>query len=223
MEGAPGTTSVAIVVPSFRDEPSLREHRVHAAFYDPVMGLVDRAGMSGRRRRLVAEASGVVVEVGGGTGRNLPLYREVERVVVLEPDGAMRRRLLDRVAAAAVPIEVHETGIEHSGLPDDFADTVVVCLVLCTVDDPATALREIKRLLKPDGRVLFLEHVATPGLVGRLQAVASPVWSRTCGAGCRLDRHTLDEFRSAGFAITDCQRSGALVQGIAVPSKRVTS
>ena len=202
---------------------AVSDHPIHAFLYDPLMGLVDRAGMGERRRRLVAEARGEVVEVGGGTGRNLPFYRDVDRVVVLEPDGAMRARLLARVDAAAVPVEVHETGIEDSRLPDGFADTVVTSLVLCTVPSPAAALAEIRRLLKPDGRLLFLEHVAVPGVRGRLQALATPVWSRTLGGGCHLDRPTLDSIRAAGFAITDCHRSGVLVQGIAVPSKRLSS
>ena len=196
-------------------------HPVHAALYDPIMGLVDRAGMAERRRHLVAEARGEVVEVGGGTGRNLVHYRDVDRVVVLEPDAAMRAKLLARVPSAPVPVEVHETGIEDTTLPDGFADTVVASLVLCTVDDVAVALAAIKRLLDPDGgRLLFLEHVRSPGLRGRVQSAVTPVWRRTVGAGCHLDRSTLDAIRAAGFAITDCHRSGALVQGIAVPSNR---
>lgn len=199
---------------------SATNHPVHAFLYDPLMGLVDRTGMAERRRRLVAEARGEVVEVGGGTGRNLAHYRDVDRVVVLEPDVAMRARLLARMDAAAVPVEVHETGIEDTVLPDGFADTVVVSLVLCTVESPAAALAQIRRILKPDGRLLFLEHVAVPGLRGRMQAALTPWWSRTAGAGCHLDRPTLDHLRSAGFAITDCHRSGVLVQGIAIPSAR---
>jgi SAM-dependent methyltransferase len=195
-------------------------HPLHAALYDPVMGLVDRAGMAERRRRLVADATGEVVEVGGGTGRNLAHYRGVARVVVLEPDPAMRAKLLARVPAAAVAVEVHESGIEDSTLPDDFADTVVASLVLCTVDSQPEALAAIKRILKPTGRLLFLEHVRSPGLRGRVQSAVTPVWRRTAGAGCHLDRPTLDAIRAAGFAITDCHRSGALVQGTAVPSDR---
>jgi SAM-dependent methyltransferase len=198
------------------------DHPVHAFLYDPMMAVADRVGMADRRRRLVAEARGEVVEVGAGTGRNLPYYRDVDRVVVLEPDGAMRSRLLQRVEACAVPVEVHEAAVEDSGLPDGFADTVVVSLVLCTVDDPAVALAEIRRILKPDGRLLFLEHVAAPGLRGRAQSLVTPVWRRTVFPGCHLDRPTLDLIRSAGFAITDCHRSGVLVQGIAVPSKRIS-
>jgi SAM-dependent methyltransferase len=199
---------------------STASHPIHAALYDPVMGIVDRVGMADRRRRLVAEATGEVVEVGGGTGRNLPYYRDVERVVVLEPDAAMRAKLLARVPSAPVPVEVHETGIEDTTLPDGFADTVVASLVLCTVDDQAAALAAIRRLLGHEGRLLFLEHVRSPGLRGTVQSAVTPVWSRTAGAGCHLDRPTLDAIRAAGFAITDCHRSGALVQGIAVPSDR---
>lgn len=195
-------------------------HPIHAALYDPLMGLVDRAGMAERRRRLVADATGEVVEVGGGTGRNLAHYRDVKRVVVLEPDAAMRAKLLARIPSARVPVEVHETGIEDTTLPDGFADTVVASLVLCTVPDQAVALAAIKRLLAPKGRLLFLEHVRSPGLRGRIQSAVTPVWSRTAGAGCHLDRRTLDALRAAGFAITDCHRSGALVQGTAIPSTR---
>jgi SAM-dependent methyltransferase len=196
------------------------DHPLHAALYDPMMELADRAGLADQRRRLVAEATGSVVEVGAGTGRNLPYYRDVDRVVVLEPDGAMRARLLERVEACAVPVEVRDGTVEASGLPDGSADTVVVSLVLCTVDDPAAALAAIRLLLHDDGRLLFLEHVASPGWRGRVQSLVTPVWRRTVFPGCHLDRPTLDLIRAAGFAITDCHRSGVLVQGIAVPSQR---
>lgn len=194
-------------------------HPLHALIYDPVMGLAERAGLAARRQRLVAEAVGRVLEVGGGTGRNLPLYRDVEQVVVLEPDAAMRRRLLERVAAAAVPVEVHETALEESGLPDASFDTVVVSLVLCSVADQGRALAEIRRLLKPGGRLLFLEHLQAPGWPGKLQAAATPLWKRLAG-GCHLDRPTLDAMRRAGLAVTDCDRWWVLVQGAARPSYR---
>lgn len=195
-------------------------HPVHAALYDPLMGLADRAGLAERRRRLISEASGRVLEVGAGTGLNLRHYRNVESVTVTEPDAAMHKRLLARVADAAVPVEVHELPIEATGLPDASFDTVVCTLVLCTVIDQAAALREIRRLLAPDGRLLFLEHVRSPGLRGRVQAVASPLWSATAGAGCHLDRRTLDAIRDAGFVIDRCERAGMLAVGVALPSKR---
>lgn len=193
----------------------------HAALYDPIMGLLDRAGLAERRRRLLADARGRVLEVGGGTGLNLPHYRagDIDSVVVVEPDGAMRTRLLRRVASAAVPVEVHETTIESAALPGASFDTVVATLVLCTVDDQAAALAEIKRVLAPGGRLLFLEHVRSPGWRGRAQEVLTPLWSRTLGAGCHLDRRTLDAIRDAGFVIDRCDRRGTIAAGVAVPAK----
>lgn len=195
-------------------------HPVHAALYDPFMGLADRAGLADRRRRLIAEATGRVLEVGAGTGLNLRHYRNVEQVVVTEPDAAMRKRLLVRVADAAVPVEVHELPIEATGLPDRSFDTIVCTLVLCTVVDQAVALREVRRLLAPGGRLLFLEHVRSPGWRGRVQELTTPVWAATAGAGCHLDRRTLDAIRDAGFVIDRCERSGMLAAGVAIPSKR---
>ena len=196
------------------------QHPVHAALYDPFMGVVDRTGFAERRRRLVADARGKVLEVGAGTGLNLRYYRDVESVQVTEPDAAMRARMLARIADAAVPVEVHELPIESTGLPDASFDTIVCTLVLCTVADQAVALREIKRLLKPDGLFLFLEHVRSPGWRGRLQALATPVWAATAGAGCHLDRRTLDAIRDAGFVIDRCERSGMIASGLAVHTKR---
>ncbi len=198
----------------------MADHPLHALLYDPVMGLVDRAGLARRRRRLLREARGRVLEVGAGTGRNLPLYAGVDSVVALEPDGAMRRRLFDRLATVSVPVEVHEGGIDDSGLPDASFDTVVTTLVLCTVPDQDSALAEIRRLLKPQGRLLFLEHVRAPGAAGRLQEMATPLWSRLA-AGCHLDRPTLEAMRRSGLAITDCERRGVLAQGLARPSHRL--
>jgi SAM-dependent methyltransferase len=193
---------------------------LHAFLYDPWMGVVDRAGMADRRRRLVAEARGRVLEVGGGTGRNLPLYRDVDSVVVLEDNAWMRQRLFPRVKAAAVPVEIHEAPIERTGFEDGSFDTIVCSLVLCRVTSQDEVLAEVRRLLRPDGRLLFLEHVQAPGARGRLQKAVTPAWSRTIGGGCHLDRDTLDAIRGAGFAITDCDRSGVLVQGIARFSTR---
>jgi SAM-dependent methyltransferase len=202
---------------------AVREHPIHAALYDPFMGLVDRAGFAERRRRLIADASGAVLEVGGGTGLNLRHYRDVDSVTVIEPDAAMRRRLLERVAGAAVPVEVHEVPIESSGLADASFDTVVATLVLCTVDDQAIALREIRRLLRPEGRLLFLEHVRSPGWRGRAQALVTPAWSATLGAGCRLDRRSVDAIRDAGLVVDRLDRSGSIVSGVALHAARAAA
>lgn len=205
----------------------MSEHRLFAAVYDPVARLADQAGLAERRRRLLSEARGRVLEVGAGTGLNLTHYRDVDEVVLLEPDGAMRRRLEARLSQATVPVTVHAGAIEDAPFPDASFDTVVGTLVLCSVADQSVALAQIRRILKPDGRYLFLEHVAATGVRGAVQRVVTPLWQRVC-AGCHLDRDTAAAIRSAGFLISDCERhrmaadpfTGLEIQGVARPRDR---
>jgi SAM-dependent methyltransferase len=210
------------------------DHPLFAAVYDRMMAVSEARGLAERRRTLLADARGRVLEVGAGTGLNLPYYRpeSVSTVVALEPDGAMRRRLLRRIGAgvATVPCEVHEASIEEAVFPDGSFDTVVSTLALCAVADAAGAVAALRRWLAPDGRLLFLEHVRASGLKGRLQSAAAPVWRHTT-AGCHLDRDTLKTLRRADLAITDCQRfalpaGGVLlstcVQGVARPRPLVS-
>jgi len=185
----------------------MADHRVFAAMYDRMTASAEHAGLADRRRRLLAGARGDVLEIGGGTGANLAHYPRagVERVVVVEPDGAMRRRLLKRLAVAPVPVEVHETGIDDAPFADGSFDTVVSTLVLCTVPDPAAALDTVRRLLRPGGSLLFLEHVAGIGVRLRLQRLMSPLWQRLLG-GCHPDRDIVGTIRAAGFTIAECDR-----------------
>lgn len=161
--------------------------------------------MADRRRRLLAEASGRVLEVGGGTGANLSHYRAVDSVTVLEPSAAMRRRLLNRLGEAPVAVEVHEAGIESAPFPDASFDTVVSTLTLCSVPDLDAGLAQIKRVLAPGGHLLFLEHVTSPGWRNRVQRACDPLWGKFAG-GCHLDRDIPALLRAAGFAVTDCER-----------------
>ncbi|MDQ1374281.1 MAG: hypothetical protein QOJ09_1619 [Actinomycetota bacterium] len=182
------------------------EHALFAAVYDRVTAPAERAGLADRRRRLLADATGRVLEIGGGTGANLAHYPAgLEQVVVLEPDAAMRERLLRRVPGADLHLEVHDAGIEDAVFPDASFDTVVTTLSLCTVPDLDVALTEVRRLLKPDGRLLFLEHVRASGLQGVAQRVSGPVWTRLA-AGCHPDRDILGAMRTSGLAVTDCDR-----------------
>ena len=209
------------------------DHPLFAAAYDRLTAPVERAGLADRRRRLISRAAGRVLEIGGGTGANLAHYRDVDRVVVIEPSAAMRRRLLDKVAGASVPVEVHELGIDEVGadaatFPDGAFDTIVSTLTLCTVPDVDSAVAAMRRVLADDGRILFLEHVAVPGWTGRLQRGAAPVWKRLA-AGCHLDRDIPALLRAGGLAVTEIDRFalpyggplvGHAVQGVAIKTKR---
>jgi SAM-dependent methyltransferase len=182
------------------------QHTLFAAVYDRVTAPAERAGLADRRRRLLAGATGRVLEIGGGTGLNLAHYPSgLERVDVLEPDAAMRDRLLAKMPAAGVPVEVHEAGIEDDSLPTDGYDTVVSTLTLCTVPDLDAALAAIHRVLAPNGRLRFIEHVRATGVQGLAQRATAPVWTRVA-AGCHPDRDILAAMRANGFAVTDLDR-----------------
>ena len=183
----------------------MADHRFFAAVYDRLSGPTEQAGLAERRGRLLAEAHGRVLEIGGGTGLNLPHYRDVDQVTLLEPDGAMRRRLERRLGQSRVPVEVVATSLEDAGLAPGSFDTVVCTLVLCTVPDLPAALATISDVLRPAGRLLFLEHVVQPGWRGVIQRAAQPVWTRLTG-GCHLDRDVPAALRAAGFKVTDVER-----------------
>jgi SAM-dependent methyltransferase len=185
------------------------DHPLLAPTYDHLLAIREARGLSGRRRELLAEARGRVLEVAAGAGLNLAHYPPgtVSSVVALEPDAGLRRRLVSRVDAGAcpVPCQVIGAGVEDAVFEDGSFDTVVCTLALCTVADPAAAAAAFRCWLAPGGRLLFLEHVRAIGLAGRMQRVADPLWKRASG-GCHLDRDTLSVLRAADFAITDCRR-----------------
>ena len=156
--------------------------------------------MGDRRRRLLAGAWGAVLEIGGGTGANLAHYRDVDRVTITEPDPFMRRRLEQKLTGARVPVEVSASGAEALPFSDGSFDTVVSTLVLCTVPDQGAALDEVRRVLRPGGRLLFIEHVRAAGAAARWQDRVEPLWRRLHG-GCHPNRDTVAAIEEAGFEI----------------------
>jgi ubiquinone/menaquinone biosynthesis C-methylase UbiE len=155
------------------------------------------------REYVVPEASGEVLEIGVGTGLNFPLYdpANVTRVIGVEPDPHMLRRACRRAETVGLPIELHEVGAERLPFAADRFDTAVVTFVLCTIPDPAAALREVRRVLRPGGRVLFAEHTRSvqPGLA-RVQDRLTPVWKRLAG-GCHLNRPAGDLLGASGLEL----------------------
>lgn len=176
--------------------------RVFAAIYDPFLWAGELAGLRRRRRSVLAPALGRVVELGAGTGLNLRHYPGgLESLVLVEPDAAMRRRLARRVRRSGRAAEIVDAVAERLPFADASVDTVVATLVLCTVDDPRRALGEIARVLRPDGRLLFVEHVrAESSRLARWQDRLCEPWRRFAG-GCRCNRPTVELMRSCGFEL----------------------
>jgi SAM-dependent methyltransferase len=180
--------------------PTRSGHPVFAALYDRVGASAERRWMGARRRRLLAGARGAVLEIGGGTEANLAHYPDVDRVTIAEPDPFMRSRIGPKLEGARVPVEVSAAGAEALPFPDGSFDTVVSTLVLCTVPDQAAALDEVRRILRPGGRLLFIEHVRAAGSMARWQDRLEPLWRRLFG-GCHPNRDTVAAIEDAGFEI----------------------
>src|SRR5215207_7092284 len=134
--------------------------RFVAAIYDPFLALGERRGMRERRLCLLREARGTVLEIGAGTGLNLAHYpRGLDELILSEPVDSMARCLDSRLRRSGVRGSVLRAGAEALPVATSSIDTVVSTMVLCTVPDPEAALGEIRRVLRPDGRLLFCEHV----------------------------------------------------------------
>ena len=178
----------------------MRPHRIHAALYDRQLRPLERGWLGQRRAALLGELAGQVLEVGAGTGTNLAYYQQASKVVACEPDPAMRARLAGKLATARVPVELCDAPAEALPFADQRFDVVVCVLVLCTVSDLATALAELYRVLRPGGRLVFLEHVRAQGRLARWQDRLTPLWVWFL-AGCHPNRGTQAAIAAAGFAV----------------------
>ena len=182
--------------------PSAAWLRIFALLYDPFLWLGEIAGMRRRRSALLGGARGRVVEIGAGTGLNIAHYPDgIGELVLIEPEPAMRLRLARRLQRHAHVARILDAPAERLPLSDASVDTVVSTLVLCTVNDPEHALREIARVLRPDGQLLFIEHVrASSRFLAACQDNLLQPWRRFAG-GCRCNRPTVELMRACGFAV----------------------
>lgn len=183
--------------------------RLLAAIYDPFMRASERACLDAWRGALLAGATGEVLEIGAGTGANLAHYPAgVSRLVLSESDRFMLAKLEPKARESGREgVIVREASA--TALPFDAGsfDAVVSTLVLCSVEDVAAVLAEVKRVLRPGGTLRFLEHVAADHDPSRLawQRRIEPLWKRLAG-NCHLTRRTSEEIRRAGFVIEEEQR-----------------
>ncbi|MFM1655187.1 class I SAM-dependent methyltransferase [Brevibacillus sp. B_LB10_24] len=176
-----------------------------ARFYDMVMDPLERRGMRGIREELVSKATGAVLEIGSGTGLNFPHYKHAEEVIAIEPNPRMRSKSMNRRRESRVPIQVIDGGAENLPFADNTFDTAVATLVFCTIPDPERAFQEIRRVCKPDAKILLFEHVRLDHpVIGKIQDWVTPLWKRVCD-GCELNRKTVELLQREGFKVIRTQ------------------
>ena len=180
---------------------SLWEH-VFSALYDPLLWVGERAGMARRREDLLAHAEGRVLELGAGTGLNLPHYPDgLAELTLTEPAEPMIAKLERRARRSANDCRVVAAGAEELPFEENSFDTVVSTLVLCTVDDPRAVIAEIDRVLRPGGELLFLEHVRSDSnRLARWQDRLHRPW-HAFAAGCHANRATVDLLRDSPLKV----------------------
>lgn len=168
--------------------------------------LIEKAGRSrgilAQRRRWIPEARGEILEIGVGSGLNLPFYdpARARQVIAIDPSAAVRRRARSRGAAASVPVALMGGDAEALAFASARFDTVVMTYTLCSVRDPARALAEIRRVLRPDGALIVVEHgIARAPATRAWQRRITPAWRRVAG-NCHLDRDVVALLAAAGFA-----------------------
>lgn len=178
-----------------------------ALTYDKLMGKTEEAGVRAMRERLLAGAKGRVLEIGSGTGANLPWYGpEVESLTMTEPSTPMLRRLERRISELGSAATVLRAPAEDLPFENGTFDVAVSTLVLCGVDDQPRALRELRRVLRPGGTLLFFEHVrAEDAKLARQQDKMN--WLNRIVVRCDCNRPTLDTIKQAGFTIATVENT----------------
>ncbi len=173
--------------------------------YDFLIGLIK---LDDERRESLRQVRGCILEIGIGTGLNLPLYpEEIQRICAIDPSPGMLKKLARKLPKCRVQVEAQCAGAENLPYPDDSFDTVVSTLVLCSVPDRVGSLAEVRRVLRPDGRFVFLEHGLSPDeKVAKWQRRLNCI-QRRFAVGCLLDVPVRSDLESAGFRFEHLKES----------------
>jgi ubiquinone/menaquinone biosynthesis C-methylase UbiE len=195
------------------------EHPLWAAVYDPFSLPFELLGIRRQHARIGEDARGRVLDLGIRTGLSLPFYTHADEVVGVDPDPHMLKRARRRAEHVAFPVRLVEAPAESLPFGDNEFDAVVIVFGLCTFPDPDAAVREARRVLKPNGRLLFLEHVQSgrPRLARMLDLLTA--LSRRFTGGCHLNRRSVETI-ARHFEIEHLWDKGILVQGAAQPNGR---
>ncbi len=195
--------------------------RQFANWYDFFMSPLEKRKFQRIRAELLTKASGRVLELGSGTGINFPLYKEVEEVDAIEPNPYMIKRSFAKRKKSVIPINMVQASAEDLPFEDNSFDTVVATLVFCTIPNMEKAIDEIKRVCKPEAKILLFEHVKmdNPFLV-KLQDLLTPAWKKFCD-GCCLNRETINVFEANNLPIIKMQKyyNGLFVSAEAINKK----
>jgi ubiquinone/menaquinone biosynthesis C-methylase UbiE len=180
-----------------------RLSRRFAEWYDFFMRPLEKRKFKRIREGLLSKAVGYVLEIGSGTGINFPLYKSVEKVVAIEPSTDMINKSQEKLKQSFVQIELVKADAEKLPFADNSFDTVVATLVLCTIPNPNQAMREMLRVCKPEGKLLFFEHVKIENrFLAALQEWLTPAWKKICD-GCCLNRDTLVLLKTKDLIINE--------------------
>ncbi|MET7771883.1 class I SAM-dependent methyltransferase [Nocardia sp. NPDC005366] len=181
--------------------------RCFASWYPRFMARVERAGQADVRRAQLAHAHGRTLEIGAGSGLSVPHYPDdLAELVLLEPNQALRAQLTARTDAPAARVTVVDGDAHALRFPDASFDTVTASLVFCSVRDPARALAEVHRVLRPGGQFLFHEHVRGTGLRATVQDLLTPV-QRRLADGCHANRDFESLLRATDFHLETILRA----------------
>lgn len=200
----------------------------YADYIFPVVLDVATKPLKPQRQQTIALAKGRILEIGIGTGANLPFYgSQAKEIIGIEPELAMLKKaeLMVKKAPSQAVVKLAVGDAHHLEFADNSFDTVIMCLVLCTIPNPILALQEAYRVLKPNGQLLFLEHVRAPKpWLARCQDAINPAWKHLA-CGCQLNRDTEATIKQAGFKFEKIERfqhpklvsvGGCIIQGVAI-------
>jgi ubiquinone/menaquinone biosynthesis C-methylase UbiE len=184
-----------------------RGNPLHARVYDVICGWCERRGLLEWRQKLVGDLSGNIVELGAGTGLNFPHYPASARVKASDYDAVMLARAVPRARDAAADVELFVADATRLPFADESIDVLVWGLMLCSVPDPDAGVAEMRRVLKPGGRVRFVEHVRDePGSRrAKVQDAVNPAW-RLFSGGCNCNRRTVELVEASGFEVREIER-----------------